>query len=247
MRLIFSVGVVASMMLLDTKNEHRDESRLYKNLEAFVVQRECEFDQIPEQRKAQLTPLVKYLRKCLDDEEPVRLNFICTHNSRRSHMSQIWAATAAVRYGILNVHTYSGGTESTAFNPRAVRALQRSGFKIKKTTDDDNPIYHVYMQDEAMPITAFSKVYNNAPNPKNGFCAVMTCTQADKACPTVNGARLRVAIPYKDPKAFDNTSEESAKYDERCRQISREMLFVFSQVRASERRGIVQAEPSESE
>jgi hypothetical protein len=78
----------------------------------------------------------------------------------------------------------------------------------------------------------FSKVYSEPPNPKSGYCAVMTCLQADQACPVVAGAALRVALPYDDPKAYDGTAAESARYDERCRQISREMLYVFRLVRA---------------
>ncbi|MCK4776283.1 MAG: protein-tyrosine-phosphatase, partial [Candidatus Krumholzibacteria bacterium] len=65
------------------------------------------------------------------------------------------------------------------------------------------------------------------------FCAVMTCSQADKNCPVVVGASMRVAIPYDDPKAFDGTDQEAANYDERCRQISREMLYLFSAVNMS--------------
>ena len=34
-----------------------------------------------------------------DDKEGVRVLFICTHNSRRSHNSQIWAQVAAYYYG----------------------------------------------------------------------------------------------------------------------------------------------------
>ena len=81
-----------------------------------------------------------------------------------------------------------------------------------------------------MPLTCFSKVYNQAPNPKEGFCAVMTCSESDKNCPTVEGSAFRVAIPYLDPKEFDNTDKEAQAYDERCRQIAREELYVFSLV-----------------
>jgi arsenate reductase len=78
------------------------------------------------------------------------------------------------------------------------------------------------------PLICFSKVYNAPPNPQAGFCAVMTCSQADKSCPLVQGSSLRVAIPYEDPKVADDTQKETAEYDKRCQQICREMLFVFS-------------------
>ena len=47
-----------------------------------------------------------------------------------------------------------------------------------------------------------------------------------KVCPIVAGADFRIALPFEDPKAFDDTPLESEKYTERCRQIGREMLYV---------------------
>ena len=108
--------------------------------------------------------------------------------------------------------------------------MKRSGYQIEKETDDRNPIYNVRPYDNAAPVKAFSKVYSDDTNPKSEFCAVMTCSIADKACPSVEGASKRIAIPYDDPKAFDDTPQEAEKYDERCRQIAREMLYLFSRV-----------------
>ena len=53
--------------------------------------------------------------------------------------------------------------------------------------------------------------------------------RADKQCPFVPGAALRIGLPFDDPKAFDNTPREAAMYDERCQQIARELLYVFSE------------------
>lgn len=209
-----------------------------QKLKAFVAARVAEFDEIPAERRAQLDKLAAYVTKRVGSGDECSLCFICTHNSRRSHLAQIWAATAASHYGIEMIHTYSGGTEATAFNPRAVAALERAGFSILKTTDDKNAVYHVRSGDKAMPLTCFSKVYDQAPNPKEGYCAVMTCSDADRHCPNARGAAERIAITYEDPKAADGTREEARCYAERCRQIAREMLYVFSQVRASFDRGV---------
>lgn len=206
------------------------EARLNDRLAKFVEAREAEFEQISSERKSQLKPLTDYLTQCRKSGKPIRLTFICTHNSRRSHMSQLWAAVAAVRYGIDQVETFSGGTEGTAFNPRAVAAMERAGFRIDKLDSTDNPKYAAYLASESSPQICFSKIYSEAPNPTQEFCAVMTCTSADKGCPVVSGASARVAIPFEDPKVADNTEEEQAKYDERAAQIAREILYVFSQV-----------------
>jgi len=202
----------------------------FGKLNAMIGARISEFDRIPAGRRAELVSLAKSIREARGNDEAIRLVFICTHNSRRSHMSQIWAATAAAHYGVRGIHTYSGGTESTAFNPRAVDAMRRAGFDIARTTDDINPIYHVRYDEGAQPLTCFSKKYDGAPNPRSGYWAVMVCDSANAACPVVHGAARRFSITYEDPKVADGTSGEADKYDERCRQIGREMLYLFSRV-----------------
>lgn len=198
---------------------------MYPAVEAYLAARAGEFDRIDAERRAALEKLAGYVRQERAAGRVAKLTFVCTHNSRRSHMAQIWAAAAARDAGV-RVTTYSGGTEVTAFNPRAVAAVERAGAIIEKTTDDTNPIYHVRLGADAPALTCFSKKYDTAPNPATGFAAVMVCDSADQACPVVPGA-ARFAITYVDPKASDGTPGEGAAYDERCAQIAREMLWMM--------------------
>jgi arsenate reductase len=207
-----------------------NSATLYPAVQSYLDQRRAEFDQIPAERKSQLQKIALYITSRAKAGQTSKLTFICTHNSRRSHMSQIWSAVAASDLKVAGVETFSGGTEATAFNPRAVAAIERAGLKVEKMDDTKNPKYAVRLGTAGQTLICFSKVYGDPPNPKDDFCAVMTCSQADKICPTVNGCSLRVAIPFDDPKTSDNTPEEASKYDERSAQISREMLYLFSQV-----------------
>jgi protein-tyrosine-phosphatase len=231
MNVTFLFLVVSSLLLLSTVEAEANDVRFLPEIKTHIEQSMREFNQIPDQRKIALEKIARYVGEQIHGGADAKLVFICTHNSRRSHMSQIWAQTAARYYGIPRVTTYSGGTEATVFNPRAAASLQRAGFVIDKRTQGPNPVYRVRFDEESEPIEAFSKVFSELPNPRKDFCAVMTCSQADKACPSVPGASLRVSIPYDDPKAFDGTKQETEKYDERCRQIAREMLYMFSRVR----------------
>ncbi|MCK5458052.1 MAG: hypothetical protein KAI45_13070 [Melioribacteraceae bacterium] len=171
-----------------------------------------------------------YISNKIKDGNEISLTFICTHNSRRSHMAQIWAQTSAEYYGIPNVNCYSGGTEATAFNFRAVEAVKKAGFKIEKLDESDNPIYFVYYSDDKEPLKCFSKVYNDSFNPQNDYAAIMTCSDADENCPVVFGAEARFPIRYNDPKEFDGTELEEKKYQERFDQIGTEMLLAFSNI-----------------
>ncbi|MDE0559589.1 protein-tyrosine-phosphatase [Algoriphagus sp. NF] len=184
---------------------------------------------IPAERKAVLEVLISYIQSKLDQGQDVNLNFICTHNSRRSQFSQILAKTAADLHGI-PANCYSGGVEVTAFNDRAVSSLKRSGFRISFKENGSNPIYSVFYSDESDPIIAFSKVFDDPANDALHFAAVMTCDHADENCPFIPGTERRIPVRYEDPKAFDGTDLEAEKYDERSLQIASEMLYVFFQV-----------------
>lgn len=200
-------------------------------LRSYVQARVAEFDRIPAERKRELEKIALYVRGRVEAKQPARVSFICGQNTRRSHLSQVWAQTAATWYGVPGVEAFSGGTEVSAFNPRGVEALRRAGFRIAQPAASENPHYLVRVRDDAPAVDCFSKVYNQAPNPTTDFCAVLVCTQADKNCPVVKGAAVRLCIPFEDPKPFDGTREEAARYDERCQQIAREMLYAFSKVR----------------
>lgn len=216
------------MTLNETEN---DTIGFYPDLNRYLTEATIRFDSIPTDRKAELSRVADYIRDRLSKSEPAKLTFICTHNSRRSHLSQIWAQVAVDYYGLTGVETYSGGTEATAFNPRAVAALQRCGLKI--VADDPaakNPRYSVYTSDSSTPQVCFSKEYGAPPNPSKAYCAVMTCSQADDACPLVMGCDLRMPIRYEDPKVADDTEFEALRYDERSAQICSEMLFLMSRV-----------------
>ncbi len=156
------------------------------------------------------------------------MTFICTHNSRRSQMSQAWAQAAAGYCGIPGVSAFSGGTEATAFDPRAVAALERTGLRMERTSSGNNPVYDVYTGEGPPRVRMFSKTYLAPPNPQHAYCAVLTCSSADRACPVITSADERVLLAYEDPKRYDGTDRETAQYDARCRQICREICWLFT-------------------
>jgi arsenate reductase len=186
---------------------------------------------VSDERKEVLNPLVEYIQNKVNANEEIRLNFICTHNSRRSHLSQIWAQTMAFQFEIKNIFCFSGGTEATAMFPKVGETLTNQGFQIQKLSQEQNPVYAVKFDENQNPIICFSKTYFDDFNPKSHFGAIMTCTNADEGCPMVFGAEARFPIKYDDPKAFDSTELMNEKYSERSLQIASEMYYVFSQIK----------------
>lgn len=220
---LLAIVLTSSSLFKADKNIHLS---IQPELESYIQESVAAFGAISKERKSKIQEIAEYLNN--EHSSPkIQLTFICTHNSRRSHLSQIWAQTAADWYQNDGVTTFSGGTESTAFNPRAVAALERAGFLIDKG-EGDNPKYLVATDSDAQPMTCFSKKYSHPENPQNDFIAVMTCSDADKKCPVVSGAEARFSLPFIDPKVSDGTAEEEETYDLRCRQISVEMLYLMS-------------------
>ena len=202
---------------------------LHNNLQQAIAKLELEFDSIPESRKQELKEIALTIKNSLTLFGRADLTVICTHNSRRSQLGQLWLKVAALHYGITNIYTFSGGTEATAFNIRMVNALHDFGFKVKNLDETLNPKYHIKLadNDDTMDVL-YSKVYNESYNPQQNFIALLVCNSADKGCPIVAGAFRRISLPYLDPKEFDDTNLEKEKYLEKVNEIGREMLFIFN-------------------
>ena len=222
----------------------RLDQDVVKRIKTFKMSQNKQFQQIitsiegidtssiTQERKDILQPLVDYVQEKSEQNKIIRLNFICTHNSRRSHLSQVWAQALATYFGIEKVYSYSGGTEATALFPVAAETLSKQGFQIAKISDTQNPIYSIKHAENEAAIIGFSKTYDNAFNPQSEFAAILTCSSADAGCPFIPGAEKRIPITFEDPKEFDNTPLQKEKYLERSLQIATDLFYVFNQITA---------------
>jgi len=206
-----------------------NQSILFPEIEKVI--KTLNIENISAERKAILQRLIDYIQTKVTNQKEIRLNMICTHNSRRSHLTQVWAQTASAYFNIKNVFCYSGGTEATAMFPMVAKTLIEQGFKIKAVSEGNNPVYSIKYAENGHPVIGFSKKYDDDFNPESQFAAIMTCSSADQGCPFIAGAEKRIPITFEDPKAFDNTPQQAEKYKERSLQIATEMVYVFSQIK----------------
>lgn len=185
---------------------------------------------ISKERIKILDLLVAFIQEKKTAQAPIKLHFICTHNSRRSHLSQIWAQAMAAYYKVPHLLSYSGGTEATAMYPMVVKTLGAQGFEIHPVSEGVNPVYSIHYSENGLALLGFSKTLDHAVNPSNGFAAIMTCDAADQGCPFIAGAEQRIGLTYKDPKASDGTPQQESVYLERSIQIATELKYVFSRI-----------------
>ncbi len=188
------------------------------------------FDIISDERKETMQPIIAFIQERVDKGIIISLNYICTHNSRRSQFSQVWSHVASQYYNIPNVFSYSGGVEVTAFNHRAVNTIKNVGIEVETEENGTNPFQILSFDANTPTLKTFSKLYDDANNADEDFAAIMTCDHADQNCPFIPNASARLPLRFEDPKAFDDTELETEKYAERSQQIATELFYIFSQV-----------------
>ena len=185
-------------------------------------------DKLNDDRKQLLDEAAGLLAGLYRSEQKIVLNFICTHNSRRSQLSESWAYAAAGYFELHKIQAVSGGTEATAFNARAVLALQKNGFQITKTTESSNPVYVVQAGPAMSVQKQYSKKYDSSMGTGEKFVAIMTCDHADQNCPFIPEALARISMNFVDPGKSDGTAQEAAIYLERSREIAANIFYMFA-------------------
>jgi arsenate reductase (thioredoxin) len=203
------------------------------------------YDMIDEPHRLAGRKLAEWIAQNYRPGQKLHVTVVCTGNSRRSILGATMGNVAAAYYGMPEVCFHSGGTAPTAFNSRTVAALRDIGVEIVTTGKEakrgepatKNPVYRVRWgssessEGAAFEAVVFSKKFDDPSNPQDGFAALMVCGEADAACPFVKGAAVRISMPYLDPKIYDDSAFEAAKYAERRDDMGRLMLAVLMQAR----------------
>lgn len=208
--------------MIDTKNT---------NVKRFIEQAKNSIT-ITNERNELLMLIADKIVEEYKEREKLNLNFICTHNSRRSQMAQVWAFFAIEYLNIGNIHSYSGGTEVTAFHRNTVKCLQKVGFEFSVLDfSHQNPRYSISFKDTDKSILGFSKIYDNEVN-GYPYIAITTCDNADQNCPFIPDAIHRFHLPYTDPKTSDHTEQQHERYLKTCQQIAYEIFTIFEEVKS---------------
>ncbi len=223
------IAIALSLYAMEIKAQQMEHD-VNKKLQKTTTRLLGEFDQISDQRKEELEELGDFMVENMEEGKKFGALFVCTHNSRRSHLADLWFKYGTFYFGLNQFESFSGGTEATAFNAKAIEAVKRAGFSVVYDKKADNPV--VSISPANYPVWMMqSKVYTHDINPKENFVAVMVCSDADKSCPAVDGAEGRFPIPYNDPRHSDGTPSEKDKYDETVSIIGREMLFMVDHMK----------------
>ena len=183
------------------------------------------------ERKKILEKIAEKIANEYKTKKHVNLNFICTHNSRRSQLGQVWSFYAAHYFNLSKISAFSGGTEVTAFHKNTVKTLQKVGFNFSVIKfSNQNPTYEVRFKGSAKSCLGFSKVFDDMHN-KQPFIAITTCNNADTNCPYISSAIARFHLPFVDPKISDTTNKQEKTYLKTNATIAAQVFFIFSEVK----------------
>ena len=227
MKLSFLSYINSNFMLINI--EKIMDSELFVKIDNII--NNINIQSVLSSRRLLLNPFFEFIQKKINSKKEISLIFICTHNSRRSHLCQIWTQVIASHFKIDNINCYSGGTTPTRVSPNVLKNLQDCGFLIETESKNYNPIYNIKFSSTQKSIKCFSKTYDHKPNPINKFTAIMNCTSADKQCPFISGAEARFPLPYGDPKIYDNTAFQQKQYMKTSIEIATEIYYVFSMIK----------------
>ena len=119
------------------------------------------------------------------DTQPIRVLFLCTHNSSRSQMAEgLLRARGGTRYQV-----FSAGTHPRAVHPLAIQAMAEIGIDISPAAG-----HRAKSMDEfvGQPMDL----------------VVTVCDEAAEECPFFPGARRQEHWSFPDPSAAIGTEEE---------------------------------------
>jgi arsenate reductase (thioredoxin) len=127
----------------------------------------------------------------MEREQPIRVLFLCTHNSARSQMAEaLLAQIGGERFEVV-----SAGTEATRVHPLAIRAMDEVGIDISDARSKHLNEY--FGQDFDYVITV--------------------CDSANESCPIFPGDPQRIHWSFPDPSAIEGSEDERYRAFERVR------------------------------
>jgi ArsR family transcriptional regulator, arsenate/arsenite/antimonite-responsive transcriptional repressor / arsenate reductase (thioredoxin) len=134
-------------------------------------------------------------------EEPLRILFLCTHNSARSQMAE----GLARHLGNGRVEAFSAGTEATFIKPEAIEAMRQRGIDI---SGQESELLTTYLDED--------------------FDYVITvCDAARESCPFFPGGKRQIHWSFADPSDVEDPTQRQAAFNRTARELGNRIQFLI--------------------
>lgn len=134
--------------------------------------------------------------------QPLRVLFLCTHNSSRSQMAEgLLRARGGAGYEV-----FSAGTEPRVVHPLAIKAMQEIGIDLSNHSTKG---ISVFATEPPMDLV------------------ITVCDEAQEACPFFPNARHQVHWGFPDPSRVTGSEEERLAAFRHIRDLIKEKIIRF--------------------
>ena len=116
---------------------------------------------------------------------PIKVLFLCVHNSARSQMAEAYLK----KFGGMEFAPESAGLEPGKLNPLAVAVMLEDGIDISNNPTKD--VFKMYTD---------GKIFN--------YVVTVCDAHNSERCPVFPGITTRIAWEFDDPSSFTGTMEE---------------------------------------
>lgn len=131
--------------------------------------------------------------------EPVRVLFICTHNSVRSQMAEGWMRHLSAGAA----QAFSAGSTPTEVHPDAIRTMTRYGVNIQSQ--------------QAKPLDRFSGQAFD--------CVITVCDRARELCPAFPGGQAQIHWGLPDPLLIEDGCQRALSLSQTAENLRRRILY----------------------
>lgn len=135
---------------------------------------------------------------------PIRVLFLCIHNSARSQMAEAYLK----QFGGELFQVESAGLEAGKLNPFAVAVMQEDGIDISQNRTND--VFDFFRQ---------GRTYH--------YVITVCDKQAADRCPLFPGMSEKIHWGFPDPSTFEGTADEKLAFTRRVRDQIREAVQEF--------------------
>jgi arsenate reductase (thioredoxin) len=128
----------------------------------------------------------------MNNENKMRVLFLCTGNSCRSQMAEAWLR----ELGGDQFEVYSAGLEPHGVHPSTIRVMEEAGVNMAGSRSKHLDEYKGKIDFDFL---------------------ITVCGNAEERCPYFSGMGKRLHWPFEDPAGFDGTEEEKLAFFRKVR------------------------------
>tara|TARA_Y100001949_G_C15986510_1_gene330879 strand:+ start:2001 stop:2567 length:567 start_codon:yes stop_codon:yes gene_type:complete len=169
-----------------------------------------------QKRKKRLDNIASVINENLNKTRSIV--FLCTHNSRRSQICEVWGKVFAEIYR-KKININSAGAFKTVVHSQVYESIVKCGLVV----DNKKEIFFDKKKFKLNSKTIDSLTMKN-------FIAVMTCSNAEKSCPNDPRSIRNIKMFFNDPRIYDETDKMSREYLNTTIYIAEELNYIFKNI-----------------